>query len=127
VKTGEGDDSDDHSDRGRTATDPVISSVSPPSARQGTSFTITITGANLAGATQLSFPANGNGGDDGNGNSAQAIAVRTLRVSDDGTQVTAIVTIGAAAKLGAHTVVVQTPNGSTPSKGLGAAVFIVQP
>jgi uncharacterized protein (TIGR03437 family) len=123
VKAGDDDQSDDHSDRGKSTNQPAILSISPGTGRQGTTVTLTITGTNLAGATELSFASNGEGKGDG----SDAFAVRSLQASVDGTKVTATVVIGSGAKAGAHTVQVKTPNGETPDNGQGAGVFVVTP
>jgi hypothetical protein len=123
VKDDGNDDNDDHSDRNKSSNAPTIQSISPGSGRQGTTVTITIAGTNLTGATEVDFSTNGNGKDDG----SQAIAVKNIAVNAGGTQVTAIVTIGNAAKLGAYSVQVKTPNGESPSNGPGAGSFVVQP
>jgi YVTN family beta-propeller protein len=125
VRMGDDDDADDHSDRGKSANAPVVQSLSPASARAGTTFTLTITGVNLAGATDVSFSSN-SGEDDDKGKGGD-FTVKNVTASADGKQVTASVTIPASAKPGARTVRVKTPNGESATKGVGAAVFVVLP
>jgi uncharacterized protein (TIGR03437 family) len=125
VRMGDGDDSDDRSDRGKSSNAPAVQSLSPASARAGTTFTLTIAGVNLTGATDVTFSSNNGEGDDtGKGGD---FTVKNVTASADGKQVTASVTIAASAKPGARTVLVKTPNGESATKGVGAAVFVVLP
>lgn len=125
VQVGAGDDQDDHGDRNNAPNLPVIQSMTPLSAKAGTTFTLTITGVNLTGATEVSFGANGDG--NGNGNRGGDFTVKNIQVSSAGTQLTATVTIDASARPGARIVTVTTPNGDSTDKGVGAAVFMVTP
>lgn len=124
------DDMDDHSDRNNATNLPTIQSISPSSAKAGAAFTLTITGSNLTGATDVRF-GNGNSDDEhgnGNGNNRGGdFTVKNVTVNSAGTQVTASVTIDASAKPGARKVMVVTPNGGTTNKGVGATVFMVLP
>jgi YVTN family beta-propeller protein len=118
VQSSSNDDQDDDSDRNNATNLPAIQSLSPNSGKAGTTFTLTITGVNLAGTTAVNFNGNGNGhGGD--------FTVKNIQVSTAGTQVTATVTIDASAKPGARMVTVTTPNGDSMDKG--GAVFVVTP
>jgi YVTN family beta-propeller protein len=120
VSTGSGDDSDDHSDHDKSSNLPLVQALSPTSARAGATFSLTITGVNLAGASDVSFSSNGD--DDG-----KDFTVKNVTAAASGTQVTATVTIAGSAKPGARMVQVKTPNGTSAGKGVGAAVFVVMP
>jgi uncharacterized protein (TIGR03437 family) len=114
------DDQDDHGDRNNAGNLPLIQSLSPATGKAGATFTLTVTGVNLTGATAVSFGGNGNhGGGD--------FTVKNIQVSSGGMQLTATVTIDASAKPGARFVTVTTPNGDSTDKGVGAAVFVVMP
>jgi uncharacterized protein (TIGR03437 family) len=121
VKMGNDDESDDHSDRNQSSNQPQVQTLSPASAKAGTTFTLTITGTNLTGATDVSFSANGQGKDD----SGKDFTVKNVTANAAGTQVSASVTIAASAKPGARVVQVKTPNGDSSTKG--APVFNVTP
>jgi uncharacterized protein (TIGR03437 family) len=125
VRSSDDDDHDDHSDRGRATNLPAIQSLSPASGKAGTTFTLTVTGTNLTGATELSF---GSGGGNGKGNDRGSdFTVKNLAVNAAGTQITATVTIDASAKPGARQVSVKTPNAESTNMGVGAAIFTVLP
>src|SRR5205807_7586766 len=51
----DGDDKDDHSDRDSASNAPSLRTLSPVTAKAGASFTVTIGGANLTGATGVLF------------------------------------------------------------------------
>ncbi len=131
-EAGEGD-SDDHSDHDRATNLPVVSAVSPGSARASSLFVLTLTGRNLSGATGVAFVEPGNmqenkhgkgaGGMDGGADTA--FTVTGISVNATGTVLTANVVLGARAKPGARFVQVATPNGE--SGVAGAAVFTVMP
>jgi uncharacterized protein (TIGR03437 family) len=127
VRTSSDDSEDDHSDRGKAANLPAILSISPASGKAGTTFTLTLTGTNLTGATDVRF-GNGNGSDNGKGNDRGAdFTVKNVTVNAAGTEVTASVSIDPSAKPGARQVTVVTPNGGSTNKGVGATLFTVQP
>ncbi len=75
---------------------PTITSVNPNSGKQGETLNITITGTNFTGATAVSFDA--------------GITVNSFTV-DSSTQITASITIDAAATTGARDVSVTNPGG----------------
>ena len=129
---------DDHSDRQAAKNVPIVSKLSPSSAKAGSTFTLTITGKNLTGATSVIFlllDKNGNGNGEGEGHgklkSSQpdtAITTTNIKVSTDGTQVTASVTIAASAQTGTRGVRVTTPNGESVEAGNPAGLsFNVTP
>jgi uncharacterized protein (TIGR03437 family) len=120
VQTSPGDQ-DDHGDHDNATNLPVIVSMTPLSAKAGATFTLTITGTNLTGATAVTF------GGNGNGNRGNDFTVSKISVNSAGTQLTATVSIDTSAKPGARIVSVTTPNGDSTDKGVGAAVFMVTP
>jgi uncharacterized protein (TIGR03437 family) len=137
VQTGlPGDDGDDdHSDRGAAVNRPVITSISPASAKAGSaSFTITINGTNLAGATGLEFvnaadmPSNGHGQGKGLANNVSAdpgFTVTGISVDAAGKQLTATVQVLSSAAVGPHLVRVLTPNGESMDAISAANTFTV--
>lgn len=106
-----GDDGgDDHSDHVAAAPVPTVFSVTPLVVSATSTFTLTITGANLQGATDVVFinPANVHG--EGSGNSFlsgrdKAFVATNIVVNSGGTQLTATITVTDAA-LGPRVVVV---------------------
>ncbi|HSV14056.1 MAG TPA: hypothetical protein VLI90_07335, partial [Tepidisphaeraceae bacterium] len=125
VRASDDDDKDDHSDHERASNVPTVQTLSPTSAKAGATFTVTITGTNLTGATDVSF-----GGSQGKGNGndrSSDFMVKNIVVSASGTQLTASVSIDASAKPGGRVVRVETPNGESTEKGVGAVVFTVLP
>jgi hypothetical protein len=104
--------------------EPVVTSVSPTSAARGaTSVSITLTGAGLAGATQLSFLTKV-------GSSFVAdtnITVTDLATVGDGTLATATISVGAGAVLGAHVVQIQAAGATSTPTGTGMNLFTVNP
>jgi len=80
---------------------PTVSSLVPNSGYQGQTLTgVLINGSNLTGATALTFSGSG-------------VTASGLSVNGAGTQITATVTIGAAAALGARNVTATTPAGTS--------------
>lgn len=124
-----GDDGeDDHSDRNNAKNLPTIQSLTPVTAKVNTTFTITVNGTNLAGATDVLFvkPAmnpgddhghgKGNSGDHENGPlgmSDSAFKASNINVNSAGTQLTATINVAASATDGVRVVRVMTPNGET--------------
>jgi uncharacterized protein (TIGR03437 family) len=128
VRSSSDDSQDDHSDRGKAGNLPVVLTVAPAAGKAGTTFTVTITGTNLTGATHITFGGNGNGNGNGNGSAGgEDFTVKNVAVNSAGTQVTATVSIDNSAKPGARHVTVTTPNGESTDKGVGAAIFMVIP
>ena len=103
-------------------TGPYITSISPASVSRGATVTVTFSGVNLFGATNLRF-INSSGTLD-----TTSIIVSNLSVSADGTALTATLTISSGAALGSRVVVVATPNGDSMFINVGANVIqIVSP
>lgn len=147
---GEDEHRDDRSDRDGASNMPRITSISPQSASPGASFTFTVTGVNLTGATNVVFidPAtlpgggnNGKGHDSDNGNQGgdrgnhghgpfgtpdAAFNVSGISVTTDGKSLTATVKIGANPTRGDHVVRVMTPNGETAFDRAPANTFTVK-
>jgi YD repeat-containing protein len=102
--------------------EPVITAVSPTSgARGAASFTITLTGAGLSGATSMVFLARSGStfvADSG-------ITATDLSAAPDGTQLTATVTVATGALLGAHVVQVSAGGGVSTSLGTNENDFTV--
>jgi len=128
---GQGDDNgDDHSDRGGAHNGPAASQITPNTGKVGTTFSITITGMNLTGATSVTFLAPGNinpHGKLGDLQSDSSITANSLKVSPDGTQLTATLAIAASAQPGPRLVVVTTPNGSTQQGDQMSLLLTVTP
>ncbi|PWU08635.1 MAG: hypothetical protein C5B51_07590 [Terriglobia bacterium] len=129
--TGSDGDQDDHSDRGRSPSLPIVTKISPASAKAGTSVALTITGKNFTGATGVVFVGSAKGSStSGRGKLSPpqpdtAFTVSNVKVSSDGTQITANVTIASTAQAGAREVRVTTPNGESPTGISGTATFTV--
>lgn len=134
-------DSDDNSDHDNAPNVPTVSSVAPGTAKAGSTFTMTVTGQNLTGATDIIFvqpaslPGNGKGNGNGhNGNQGNgafsahdtAFTTAAVKVNAGGTQVTATVTIAAGAATGPRVVRVLTPNGDSSFVSAAANTFTVQ-
>jgi uncharacterized protein (TIGR03437 family) len=116
------DEGDDHSDHDNGGNVPLIKSVSPATAHSTSTFTLTVTGANLTGATGVIFVSpsavHGNGkgngwGDSPDKNADTAFAVSNVQVNSSGTMLSATVT-ATNATMGPRVVLVKTPNGETP-------------
>ena len=130
------DAADDHSDRDHASNAPVITSISPASAKAGTTFTLTITGTNLSGAAAILFqdPASlpGNGKGEGNPGrdhgpfGATDSAITSTGITSTATQVKAQVTIAAGHSPGTRVVRVMTPNGTSSLVASPADSFLVQ-
>ncbi|MCA1604611.1 MAG: IPT/TIG domain-containing protein, partial [Acidobacteria bacterium] len=101
-------------------TGPIIQSVAPASAGKGTVVTLTITGANLGGATALSFLTTAGAID-------STITASSIAVNANGTELTATVTISTGTAVGQRVVVVVTPTSHSLAVTAGANVLeIVQ-
>ena len=124
----EGDDHGDHDDAGNL---PAIQSLTPASARAGTTFTITITGTNLSNSSGIVFDElRGNDkGDNGNDKNKadSAFTVTKLQAAAGGTQLTATVAIGNAAQAGPRVVRITTANGESSGKVVVGNTFTVLP
>ena len=132
VQVNNGDNQDDHSDRDGAANLPAVQSVSPKSGKAGTTFTCTIAGTNLSGATSIVFDTMRGRGDQGdNGNDKNkadgAFTVTALQVNGTGTAITATVAVAKDAQTGDHVVRVITPNGESSGKTGDGNGFTVNP
>jgi hypothetical protein len=94
-----------------------INSIAPTSAQRGTSFTLTVNGRDLTGATamQFVFPP----GTSSYGRNDTSITVSNIQVNAGGTQLTATVTVNAAAAAGSRMIVVRNSTDTTPVADLG--------
>ena len=132
----EGDDkNDDHSDHDHGGNVPSITTVAPATASANSTFTITVTGANLTGATGVLFinAATLKGNDEGGGKGDSpdkgadtAFTVSNIAVNTGGTVLTATVTTKNAA-LGPRIVLVKTSNGESMSSKTSTNVLTVTP
>ncbi|HKQ52749.1 MAG TPA: RHS repeat domain-containing protein [Pyrinomonadaceae bacterium] len=103
-------------------TGPHITSISPAGVSRGATVTVTFSGVNLFGATNLRF-INSSGAID-----TTSIVATNLSVSADGTTLTATLTVSSSAALGSRVVVVATPNGDSMFINVGTNVIqIVSP
>jgi|SRR5579871_1839418 len=117
----DGDDNDDdHSDRGAAANLPSITSLAPATGKAGSSFTLTINGKNLAGATSVIFVSPMMAAGEGHGKGGNpmsdgdtAFTVTNIAVTPDGSQLTCNLALAASATAGPRVVRVATPNGTS--------------
>ena len=93
-------------------TGPHVAAVSPAAAARNTTVTLTLTGANFAGATALRFI-------DSNGTYTAALAATNISVSADGKVLTATLSVPSSVAAGAYVVVVATPAGDSMTTGTG--------
>ena len=98
---------------------PTISSISPVSLTRGASAMLTISGANLAGASVLRF-INTSGAID------TAITVSNLTVNAEGTQLSGTLTVASGAATGTRVVVVTAAAGTTPAVAGGPNTIAIQ-
>jgi hypothetical protein len=124
-----GDDGgDDHSDHDGAANLPSITSVSPLTGKANTTFTMTIAGANLTGATNVLFVSAANiHGDSKTSNGDTAFTASSIQVNAAGTQLTATITVSATATAGPRLVRVVTPNGQSAAQVSSADTFTITP
>jgi hypothetical protein len=85
-----------------TVQGPTLASISPATGSRGTTVSVTLTGAFLAGATGVTV-------------SGTRVTVTAVNSSVGGTQVTANFAIATNAATGSRSVTVVTPNGNTNS------------
>jgi hypothetical protein len=93
-------------------TGPHVAAVTPAEVRRGNTFTLTLIGLNLDGATAVRFINESGALDAG-------ITVTDVSVSPDGTTLTATVTVSPTAAAGRRFVSVTTPLGVTLREDLG--------
>lgn len=101
-------------------TGPAIVSVAPASVARNTTVTLTITGANLNGATGLKFF-------DAGGTVDTNLTVTNLAAGADGTTLTATLAVAGGAASGRHVVVVTAASGTSPYVSIGPNVITVAP
>ena len=102
-------------------TGPYIAVISPKNVSRGATVTVTFTGVNLFGATNLRFI-------NSSGTLDTSIVATNLSVSADGTTLTATLGVASGAALGPRIVVVTTPTGDTMSVDTGTNIVqIVSP
>lgn len=92
---------------------------------------LTINGSGLTGATKIVFDtlnaeSQGDNGNDKN-RLGSAFIVTNVTVNTAGTQITAVVQIGADAQTGRHVVRIVTPNGESSGMVGAGNVFTVSP
>src|SRR5437867_12409093 len=92
---------------------PAITGITPSSGTAGSSLPATISGSNLSGATAVSFSGSGVTATIGTGGTASSLPIT--------------VTIAANAGLGARTVTVTTPNGTSAPLFSGFTVTQARP
>jgi YD repeat-containing protein len=98
---------------------PVITGMSPTSAARGSNVSITITGVNLTGATDLRFF--------GASTPDAAMTATNVVVDPTGTSLTAHLAILSTAATGTRTVLVASPGGNSTSANTSANAFTVTP
>lgn len=98
---------------------PVLSSLSPASTARGSTFTLTVGGVGLGGASGVRFF------NLSNGTPATNITATNINVNGQGTTLTATVTVPSDAAAGRYLVVVTTPAGSTARNAAGPNVLQV--
>jgi uncharacterized protein (TIGR03437 family) len=135
----EDDEDDDHDDREHGGNLPVISTVSPASAKPGASFVLTVNGTNLIGATDLifvdpeEFPGHGHGKAKGHDKNHpltgrdSGFTVSNLVVNAAGTVLTALVQVAPGHAKAERVVRVLTPNGESSFQPVKANTFSVTP
>jgi YD repeat-containing protein len=100
-------------------TGPAISSISPTGIARGATVTMTINGANLAGASAVRFSGSGGGVD-------AAISATNLTVNASGTQLIATVTVSSGAATGTRVVIVTATAGAALPVTAGANTITIQ-
>lgn len=104
---------------------PVITSVSPTSAKAGTTFSLTINGSNLSLVNNVDFEIMGKTGMGPGQGPLDDTDIKTsnIQVSGGGTQITAVVTIAPAAAPGVRLIHLDTPNGDVMMGGASTGVL----
>lgn len=104
---------------------PVVASVSPNSAKAGTTFSLTLNGSNLSLVNNVDFEFAGSSGM-GPGQGAlddTDIKTSNIQVNSGGTQITAVVTIAPTATPGPRRIHLDTPNGDVMMGGASSGVL----
>jgi YD repeat-containing protein len=99
---------------------PHIASVAPLNVARGTSPTITITGANLTGASTLQFIRE-------DGSLETGIVASNLSVSPDGSSMTATITINGGLATGSRVIFVTATAGQSTTHNIGLNVIGITP
>lgn len=86
---------------------PGVTGVSPVQISRGTTRTVTITGMNLTGTTEIVFL-------NSDGTASTGLMAASLAINPAGTSLTANVSVSAGAALGQRVVVVKTPGDRSP-------------
>ncbi|HEU4768715.1 MAG TPA: IPT/TIG domain-containing protein, partial [Pyrinomonadaceae bacterium] len=98
---------------------PVLSAVTPAAVTRGASTSLTIEGVALNGATSISFF------NRVNGTLATGITISNIAVNNQGTSLTATITVAGDAPTGSYVVTVTTPAGSTLRNDVGSNLLQV--
>jgi len=107
-----------------TSLAPVVTAVSPATGGRGTTgLVLTLTGAGLAGATQVQFFASNGGSFAADGN----ISVTSLDTAPDGTSATVTINVGASAITADHVVRITVDGATSTASGAGTNLFTVTP
>ena len=130
-------DGDNHNDHDKSLNVPAITAILPLTGKADTTFTLTLTGQNLQGASDVIFALPGkflgNSENHGKGNGLIALAkdpaftVSAIQVNAAGTQLTASITASAKAVTGIHVVIVNTPNGESTFVQSAVDIFTINP
>ena len=97
--------------------EPVVTGVTPTTAAQGTSLTVTLSGVGFTGATSVSF--------ERNGTADSALTVTDLVVAEGGAQATCTVTIAPGAAAGGRVARVTHAGVTSSAAGTGSNVLTV--
>jgi uncharacterized protein (TIGR03437 family) len=138
VTSGSGEhEGDDHDDHDHSANAPVVSLLSPATGKANTTFTISVSGTNLQGATDLIFVVPslfpGKSEDHGKGRGVvmrardAAFTVSGVQVNAAGTNLTASVTVSKQASPGPRVVFVSSGNGESSFRQGAGNTFTVIP
>jgi hypothetical protein len=138
VTNGSGEhDGDDHDDHDHSANAPVVSVLSPAAGKANSTFTITVTGTNLQGTTDLIFAVPslfpGKSEDHGKGRGLVMLAkdagfaLSNIKVNAAGTQLTATVTVSKQVSVGPRAVLVSSGNGESSFSQSAGNTFTVTP
>ncbi|MEO6725861.1 MAG: hypothetical protein ABIU20_01495, partial [Blastocatellia bacterium] len=100
---------------------PVLSSLTPATIAQGAAVTLTVNGANLAGASSIRFINASNGTLESN------ITATNIVVNGGGTSLTATVTVNAATTTGKRIVSIVATAGSTLIDDVGTNTIDIVP
>jgi YVTN family beta-propeller protein len=106
---------------------PAVTSVSPNSAKAGTTFSLTINGSNLSGVNNVDFEFTGSSGmGPGQGPLDDTdIKISSIQVNSSGTQLTAVIAISSSATPGTRRIHLDTPNGDVMMGGSAGVLFTV--